>query len=1260
MNTLHTFYRRFEISPEVEECYYLDMPRGMSEDVRTRIMYLLEEHGACVQEMSSFPAGNILEIGPRLTIETPFSSNSVQIFSAMGITAKRIEHSVRYGKDREKHAAGLDRMTESIYETPLLTFETGIQPEGVSFVDIIGRGEESLREANKEHGLGMDDWDICYYSGYFRKLERNPTIVECFQLGNANSEHSRHWFFRGIQQIDGVDMPESLMDIVKEPWKRNSRNSLVAFRDNAGVIQGGYVNVFTPRLPGQPSSFEISKRRQHTAGTGETHNLPTYKSPFRGAETGVGGEERDKFAIGRGAHQSSTNLAGYCTGTLHNGIDIPGETIGGEVAIDSATPLQILIEGSDGVSDYGNKLGVPLTGGFCRSFGQIVDGWRYEFRKPILYCAGLSRVLDANVQKRSAQESMLIIRIGGPAYRIGVGGGAASSIQAGESNSELDLKAVQRGNAQMENRVNRVIRACAEMGERNPIESIHDQGAGGPSNVITELMEPAGGRVDIRKIIVGDRTMSVLEIWVAEYQEGYGILIQPERLPEFQSICRRERVNCEVLGEITGDGNVVVTDSQDGTVPVHLSLKDILSEMPQKTFASEHLPRTLTSLVIPKGLTVESALEMVFRQLHVGSKGFLVRKADRSVTGLVARQQCCGPMQLPVADASVTADGFFGLTGAVAAIGEQPIKMLIDQRKGARLAVAEMLTNMMSTRITDLEDVKCRANWMWAAKLPGQGALLYDAAVAMRDIMLKLGIAADGGKDSLSMAAKVGDELVLSPGSLVILGYAPVPDISRVCTPDFKHGKRSIGHLDLGEGLGLGGSALAQALGQLGDECADVEASILGPAFQAVQELVMRGHITACHDVSDGGLITTVVEMCLAGNRGAYISIPKHVSLFEKLYGEKPGIVFEYDEKNSVVIRTILGSLVNRFTTIGNTRPLHKDELLITQGSDIVLSKSLVALRHAWEATSTRLELEQANPVTVREEEDSFSDGVIPDYKLSFTPVTSATSLGDRPKTAIIREEGTNGDREMASACYMAGLDPWDITMQDILDGRITSFDDFRFMVFPGGFSFADVFGSAKGWAAGIRFNPRVNSMFEKFYSREDTISLGVCNGCQLAAHLGVLFPLQEETSRPILTHNQSGRFESRWVTIEIRPGPSIFLAGMEKSRLGIWVAHGEGRFLFPNSSFEAEIRRHGLAPIVYVDSEGKATEKYPYNPNGSRRGVAALSSPDGRHLAMMPHPERCFLPWQWPWMPETWRTSLHASPWLRMFQNARTWCTQH
>jgi len=1258
-----------------ETCFYVETSRPLDERETGCLRWLVAEtfEPENTRFGSFLASGGTLEIGPRLSVETPFSSNAVAICQAMGLTkVTRIERSQRHPlsptmTEEAIIASHLDRMTQSVYREAVTGFDQSIAPASTRIIQILERGETALREVNAELGLGMDAWDIAFYTDLFTRDGRNPTDVELFQIGNANSEHSRHWYFRGRLVIDGLEIPETLFDLVRAPLRALGGGiSVLAFKDNAGVIRGCDVTAFVSERPGHASRLVLKRGAWNIACTAETHNHPTFVAPYPGAETGAGGRIRDNAAPGRGALPLA-GFAGYCVGNLFlPDHPIPGESVGGEVMSRYASSVRVLIEGSNGVSDYGNRIGEPLIGGFTRTFGQVVNGERREFRKPILYSGGVGRIQAIHSEKRAPETGMIVIRIGGPAYRIGVGGGSASSMMQGQNTEDLDFNSVQRGNGEMENRANRVIRACIEMGEQNPIESIHDQGAGGPSNVLTELLEPAGGRIDIRQIVLGDRTMSVLEIWSAEFQEGYGILVRPERLDEFRSICGRERVNCEVVGEITGDGHVTVVDSQDETTPVHLNLEDILTGIPQKTFTSERLPRRLEPLALPEDLQVEDALRRVLLLPQVGSKGFLVHKVDRSVTGLVAQQQCCGPAQIPVADASVTADGYFGTTGAATAIGEQPAKMLIDPAAGARMAVGEMLTNMASVCISDLGDIRCRANWMWPAKLPGEGALLYDAVQAMRDVLIALGMAADGGKDSLSMAATVNGTVVKSPGELVVLGYAPVPDITRIVTPDLKRpGESRIGFIDLGNGKNrLGGSSLAQAFGQLGNETPDVDdPALLQRAFRAVQSLIGQRLILALHDRSDGGLITTIVEMCLAGSgySGATLTIAG-ADIIARLFSEELGMVFEYLPDDEERIVELLSRHDVPFNRLGFTTSWGEFVVRQDAGQPPIFHAPLQQLRSWWEATSSRLELLQADAATVQAEVRSNLILLPPTYNVSFLPeVTSneVLSSSEKPLVAILREEGTNGDREMAAAFYAAGLDPWDITMSDLLAGRAT-LDGFRGVVLPGGFSFMDVFDSAKGWAGAIRFNETLRAMFDRFYDRSDTFSLGVCNGCQLMALLGwVPWRGIAEAAQPRFIRNSSRRFESRWAQVQVTKSPSILLRGMEGSSFGVWVAHGEGKLVFPDPSLLEDIRTRSLAPLAYVDRAGSPTEAYPFNPNGSPLGLTALCSPDGRHLAMMPHPERCFLTWQWPWMPEDWRENLPASPWLRMFQNARQWCLE-
>jgi phosphoribosylformylglycinamidine synthase len=1228
---------------------------------------------------------SILEVGPRMNFTTAWSTNAVSVCHACGLgKISRIERSRRYqlvleGKEAlspEQKASFLslvhDRMTECPYPVPLATFETGIKPEPVRIIPLMEEGRAALEKINREMGLGLDDWDLDYYTNLFVKdIKRNPTNVECFDLSQSNSEHSRHWFFRGRLIVDGKELPETLMKIVKATWEANRNNSVIAFSDNSSAIIGYDITTILPEIVGKPSAFSETRRKYHLIFTAETHNFPSGVAPFPGAETGTGGRIRDVQATGTGGLVVA-GTAAYCVGNLRiPGYELPWEDASYAYPNNLAPPLQIEVEASNGASDYGNKFGEPLIQGFTRSFGlRLPDGERREWLKPIMFSGGIGQMDSRHVNKTEPQKGMLVVKVGGPAYRIGMGGGAASSMIQGENVAELDFNAVQRGDAEMEQKLNRVIRACVELGEKNPIQSIHDQGAGGNCNVVKEIVHPAGAKIDIRKIQVGDDTLSVLEIWGAEYQEQNALLLKPGEEGIFRSLCEREKVPMAVIGTITGDGFIVLYDELDHATPENLELSKVLGDMPQKVFKLDRKKTALKPLELPKDLTVSKALDRVLRLVSVGSKRFLTNKVDRSVTGLIARQQCAGPLQLTVSDVSVIAQSHFGLTGAAISIGEQPLKELIDPAAMARMSVGEALTNLVWARVSGLGDIRCSANWMWAPKLPGEGARLYDAAVAMRDVMIEFGMAVDGGKDSLSMAAKVTNpdgshETVKSPGMLVISAYVTCPDITKTVTPDIKMpGKSKILFIDLGNGQNrMGGSALAQVYGQVGDRSPDLDdPQLMTRTFNAVQSLVEDGLILAGHDRSDGGLATTLLEMAFAGNCGIEIDLGNQKDAIATLFSEELGLVIEYLPANEATIFSILDKAAVPYHVIGKTTA---DKRIVfslrTLNSELrtVLNEDMLVLRDIWEETSHQLDLLQRNPENIKAERKNIYDRKGPSFNISFTPKQTTEDLfcsAAKPKVAVIREEGSNGDREMVSAFYLAGFEPWDVTVTDLLEGRVT-LDRFRGVVFVGGFSYADVLDSAKGWAASIRFNKKVWNQFEKFYHRPDTFSLGVCNGCQLMALLGWV-PWQgiADELQPRFIHNKSGRFESRFSTVKILKSPAIMLSGMENSVLGIWVAHGEGLAYFPDEKMFKECE-FGLAPVRYVDDDSKITEAYPYNPNGSPAGIAGLCSPDGRHFAMMPHPERSVLTWQWGWMPEELKQSLDASPWLRMFQNAREWC---
>ncbi len=1266
----HFFLRRDE---NLEYCFNVETSAPLNSNELSILRQLLAD-GFISENISTKPihpdGREVVELGPRMNFATAYSTNIVAICYTCGLVkVVRIERSRRYylpaevDKERfirEHH----DRMTECLYDHPLETFESGILPEPVFEIPLLEMGLNALLEIP---GLAMDEWDRNLYYDYFVKEEgRNPTIVEIRDLDNANSEHSRHGYFKGKQVINGVVMPETLLDIVKSTLKANPSNSIIAFKDNSSGIKGYDCWTIVPEQPGRPAPFKKQRVQYHIIFTAETHNFPTGVAPFPGAETGTGGRIRDIQATGKGGLVVA-GTAGYCVAhLLIPGYDLPWETKCFAYPSNLASSLMVEIRASDGASDYGNKFGEPVVLGFTRSFDQTLpNGERWGWIKKIMFTGGIGQIVARHIEKDEAQKGMLIVQVGGPAYGIGLSGGSASSKLQGENVEELDFDAVQRGDAEMEQKMNRVIRACIEMGDHNPIVSVHDQGAGGPANVLKELVEKTGGKIELRHIKLGDPTLSVLKIWIAEYQERCGFLIPLERMEEFKSICEREKVNCEILGEVTGDGRFIVHDERDDSTPVNLNLAKVLGNMPQKTFKDERMESLLKPLELPVQLPVEEALSRVLRNLAVGSKRFLTNKVDRSVTGLIARQQCCGPLQLTVGDVAVIAQSHFGLTGAATSIGEQPIKMLVNPKVGARMAVGEALTNIVWAQISRLEDIKCSANWMWAPKLPGEGATLYDAACAMRDLMIRLGISVDGGKDSLSMATRVGEEIVKSPRELVISAYATMPDITEVVTPDIKNpGQSQLIFIEITKDQArLGGSVLAQVYGQIGNDSPDVDdPDMLQRAFHAIQKLMSENLILAGHDISDGGLITTFLEMAFAGNCGLKIRMDGPWSPLERLFAEELGAVIECHGGDVRRVLEILDSFRLRSTLIGETT--EEKKILVTYNLQKVLESDMCVLREWWEETSYHIERLQMNSRCADEERKNIFDRKGLNYTIPFQPKPTPAHVleaKDKPEVAVLREEGSNGDREMTSAFYQAGFRPWDITMTDLIRGRM-ALERFRGLVSVGGFSYADVPESAKGWAAAIRFNERLRKMFDDFYNRPDTFSLGVCNGCQLFALLGWVPWLGiPDHQQPRFVQNLSERFESRWVTVKILESPAIMFKGMADSILGIWVAHGEGRLHFPDPTLMDEVIKKKIVPIVFVDDEGrvdgKISQSYPFNPNGSPFGITGLCTPDGRHLAMMPHPERTFLKWQWAWMPGGLNDRLKASPWIRMFQNAREWC---
>ncbi|XP_075235216.1 phosphoribosylformylglycinamidine synthase [Lycorma delicatula] len=1308
---------------KTEICYNVEIKSELSESELETLQWILR-HPFQPNKLTKQPTlrqtplkSLLVEIGPRLNFSTAFSTNAVSICHSVGLTQiTRLEVSIRYliscdvegleiSKTLEHQIVNElhDRMTEMRYLEPVSTFDHGIVPEQWFQVDVLKNGKKALEDVNKQLGLAFDDWDINYYTELFKnRLKRNPTSVECFDLAQSNSEHSRHWFFKGKIVLNNEEKPDSLIDMIIKTQETSNSNNVIKFSDNSSAIEGYTVCKLQPTYVHEPSKFIEKSVESHLIFTAETHNFPTGVSPFSGATTGTGGRIRDVQAVGRGGH-CIAGTAGYSVGNLFiPDYNLPWEDSAFKYPNNFASPLDIIIEASNGASDYGNKFGEPVISGFTRSFG-IIDsnGERREWIKPIMFSGGIG-VMDADMTKKlKPNRGMKVVKAGGPVYRIGVGGGSASSVQVqGDNKSELDFGAVQRGDPEMEQKLNRFIRACLECPFGNPICSIHDQGAGGNGNVLKELVEPAGAVVFTNSFTLGDPTISTLELWGAEYQENDALLIRPEDNNLIKTIAHRERCPVDIVGTVTGNGKMILCEDKKANskkfiddsynneniiYPFHLDLDLILGKMPQKVFNFDYKPIVLKPVTLPNNVAVEAALDRVLRLPSVCSKRFLTNKVDRCVTGLIAQQQCVGPLHTPLSDVAVTALSMFNTVGIASGIGEQPIKGLVNSAAGARMTVAESLTNLVFAKVSTLKDVKCSGNWMWAAKLPGEGALLYEACDALCSVMKKLGIAIDGGKDSLSMAARVGNDSVKAPGTLVISTYAPCPDITLTVTPDLKCPAVGIEGIilliDLSNGKSrIGGSALLQSYSQIGDTSPDLDdPETFSKAFNVVQKLLAERKVISGHDVSDGGLITCLLEMAFGGMSGLSIDLSsvtelkleeQNISPFNFLFSEELRLVLEINPSDlSYVLSQFTDNNVPCYP-IGNSRGIGiNSKISVTANGSILLDSDVLTLMKIWEDTSYHLEQLQSNIDCANSEYRSLENRTAPKYKLSFnpdeppTPTISSKLLSLAPRVAVIREEGINGDREMAASLHIAGFEVWDIVMQDLLDNKIT-IDQFRGIIFPGGFSYADVLGSAKGWAASLLLNNSIRQQFSNFAARSDTFSLGVCNGCQLMALLGWIGTqdvLLNEDSVPIpdiiLDKNTSERFECRFSTVRIDPSPSIMLKDMSNSILGVWIAHGEGRFTFKDDKVYDYLCSNNCLPLKYTDDFGNPTVDYPMNPNGSQDGLAGVCSLDGRHLALMPHPERCTKLWQWPYIPPEWRTSITTSPWIRMFQNAYIWC---
>ena len=1163
---------------------------------------------------------NYIIIGPKLNYKTPWCSNVLEIFKKSNITnITRIEKFILY---KDSPDILFDINTEKIYKSLPKSLNNNFIRESTYNIPI-----DTITSVNNTMELAMDNNDIDFYTDLFKnKLKRDPTNVELFDLAQSNSEHSRHWIFNGKLIVDNQQKSHTLFQLIKEPYKANPNNSILAFCDNSSAIEGFNINTLINSNINSnilSNNYILSTNKYHISFTAETHNFPTAIAPFQGANTGIGGRIRDNLAIGKGGILIAST-AGYCVGEI-----IPQK---------KTDALKILIEASNGASDYGNKIGEPIIQGFTRSFKQTINNQEYEWIKPIMFSAGIGMVSDKNLIKSKPNNNMLVIQIGGPAYRIGLGGGAASSLA---NTDKSNFSAIQRGDPEMANRLYRVIKILSE---HNLIESIHDQGAGGMANVTKEIISPIGGVIYLNKVNLGDTSLSDLEIWGAEYQEQVTILINKNNLHIVKNICHKENTPFAHIGNINNTGNIEVYGINNNKI-VDLNLNDTLENIPQKTYNFTSVPKNLKILNIPQ----ESLLihiKNIFSLVSVGSKRFLTNKVDRSVTGLIAQQQCVGPLHTPLSNFSIIAQSHFDLSGSVISIGEQSIKSFISPQNMARLTVGEMLTNLIFAKITSFEDIKCEGNWMWSPKLFGEGSDLYSAVITLKYTLIKLGIAIDGGKDSMSMHSKLNNKLIKTPQSLVLSAYAPTTNIKLKVTPDFKEYNSDILFIDLSYNKSrLGASALAQIYNQIGNSAPDFEnIDNFINIFNIVQKLVQTKLILSGHDKSDGGLITTVCEMCFSSNMGCILNINNNIDYINYLFNEELGLIIESNPQETSEIISLFKNIVP-ITIIGKT--ISDNIIKITYNSNIILDCTMTKLRGMWESTSSYIESKQVFNNKANEEFELYKTFYnikyyipesIKNNLLLFNNSNIPSDI-NKFKVGILREEGSNGDNEMKSAFYHAGFDIYDITTND-LNNNPRLLESFRGIVYVGGFSFSDVLGSATGWYNVIKNNPNIISQINSFNSRKNTFSLGVCNGCQLMVLLGIIPNITK------IKHNDSCRFESRFSTVKICKNNSIMLHNMQDLTMGIWIAHGEGKIDIENNIV-----------MQYVDNNNNSTIKYPFNPNGSTNGTAGICSDDGRHLALMPHPERCFLNWQLPYMPNDYDSNNTYSPWFLMFKNAYNWC---
>jgi phosphoribosylformylglycinamidine synthase len=1249
--------------------YFIIENATLAEFQQSSLQNILQASPILVED---FPKSFLFVI-PRFGTTSPWASKATDILKVCGLTnIERIERGIIYSFSNDLDQAQLlqlapllhDRMTESVCFDLSDINNLFLQGAPKPLVNI-ELNEMALQQANKNLGLALNDVEVNYLVKEFQKLNRDPSDVELMMFGQINSEHCRHKIFNARWKIDGVEQPHSLFDMIKNTHRKNPTNVLSAYVDNAAVLQGAISQRFF--VDAHTKQYTYSSEPIHTVIKVETHNHPTAIAPFFGAATGAGGEIRDEGATGIGA-KPKAGLVGFSVSHLHiPELHQPWEYNAAKPA-HMASALEIMLEGPIGAASFNNEFGRPNLCGYFRTFQ-----WQQDkditrgFHKPIMIAGGIGNIRTQHVEKRNLPIDTKLIVLGGPAMRIGLGGGAASSLSAGTSNTELDFASVQRSNPEMQRRCQEVIDACWMCGDANPILSIHDVGAGGLANALPELVHGSerGGKFSLRDIPNDESDMSPLEIWCNESQERYVLAIAEKDLELFNQIAQRERCPYAVVGKVTADQHLVLQDTHFENKPIQLPLA-VLFAKPPKMLRDVQRITAQGDTFDTQSINLLEAAKRVLQFPAVASKSFLITIGDRSVTGLVARDQMVGPWQIPVADVAVTASSFQDYYGEAMAMGERSPVALLNPVAAARLAVAEAVTNIAAANISDISQIRLSANWMAAAGFAGEDAALYEAVQTVGlEFCPALGICIPVGKDSLSMRTVWQQDNkkheVVAPLSLIVSAFAPVNDIRKTLTPQLINdvGETILILIDLGQGKNyLGGSILAQCYQRLGQQTPDIEnPALLKNFFSAIQALNQQDLLLAYHDRSDGGLFATICEMTFAGHVGVSLTIDAlGDDPIASLFSESIGAVIQIKKSQLEQAKQILQKfdLQECVHVLGNLN--NADNIVIQYKNKFLLEQSRITLQQWWSETSFRMQGLRDNPQCAAEEFAMIAEKNDPGLNVHLSFVypqeisTPFISKNIKPKIAILREQGVNGHIEMAAVFTQVGFDCFDVHMTDIISGKV-ALKEFVGLVACGGFSYGDVLGAGRGWAQSILLNSRAHDEFATFFARNNTFALGVCNGCQMLSQLTELIPGSEHW--PHFVRNTSEQFEARFSLVEITASPSIFFQGMAGSRLPIAVAHGEGHVEFANQQQMQHVMNENLLALRFVDNHGHVTEKYPANPNGSAQGMTGFTTRDGRVTILMPHPERVFRTVQNSWHPKDW--SEH-SPWLQMFMNAKKW----